>query len=204
MGILPHSGTLIAICQRRRSSRCGSFSKSVASRRRSFLFEKPERPSVARPCSLPRSRPWLTTFAPICGVMSNVTGFRSGLVEPAHAAPPWIRRFGAEEPNHRHRRLLRARTERPCDRRAAEQRDELAPSHVQPLIRRLHPTTQWQEIPRCASQQIWRPMSQLVHSRRRQPRPSVHALPMLSQFRGSPGAPRSRPQDLLTATRQFG
>jgi len=34
-----------------------------------------------------------------------------------------------------------------------------------PEIRRLHPTTQWQEIPRCASQQIWRPMSQLGQSR---------------------------------------
>jgi hypothetical protein len=35
----------------------------------------------------------------------------------------------AEKPHHRHRRLLRARRERPRERRAAEQRDELAPSH---------------------------------------------------------------------------
>src|SRR5262249_8743842 len=34
----------------------------------------------------------------------------------------------SEEPNHRHRRLLRARRERPRDR-AAEQRDELPASH---------------------------------------------------------------------------
>jgi hypothetical protein len=34
-----------------------------------------------------------------------------------------------EKPDHRHRRLLRARHERPSCRRAAEQRDELAPSH---------------------------------------------------------------------------
>src|SRR6516225_2859011 len=34
-----------------------------------------------------------------------------------------------EEPDHRHRRLLRARRERPRGRRAAEQRDELAPLH---------------------------------------------------------------------------
>src|SRR5262249_10292126 len=32
----------------------------------------------------------------------------------------------AEEPDHRHRRLLRARRERPCCRRTAEQRNELA------------------------------------------------------------------------------
>ena len=32
-----------------------------------------------------------------------------------------------EEPDHRHRRLLRPRRERPRRRRAAEQRDELAP-----------------------------------------------------------------------------
>ena len=40
-----------------------------------------------------------------------------------------VRRCGAEEPDHRHRRLLRARCERPRRRRAAEQRDELAPPH---------------------------------------------------------------------------
>src|SRR5262245_54090817 len=38
-------------------------------------------------------------------------------------------RPGAEEPNHRHRRLLRPRRERPRGRRAAEKRDELAPLH---------------------------------------------------------------------------
>ena len=35
-------------------------------------------------------------------------------------------RPGGEEPDHWHRRLLRARRERPRDRRAAEQRDALA------------------------------------------------------------------------------
>src|SRR5262245_16470768 len=34
-----------------------------------------------------------------------------------------------KEPDHRHRRLLRARRQRPCRRRAAEQRDELAASN---------------------------------------------------------------------------
>jgi hypothetical protein len=35
-----------------------------------------------------------------------------------------------KETDHRHRRLLRVRRERPSRRRAAEQRDELAPLHV--------------------------------------------------------------------------
>src|SRR6476646_9767820 len=37
-------------------------------------------------------------------------------------------RTGAEQPDHRHRRLLRPRRQRPCHRRATEQ-DELAPPH---------------------------------------------------------------------------
>src|SRR5262249_24369274 len=41
----------------------------------------------------------------------------------------FARRPAAEEPDHRHRRLLRARRERPRGRRAAEQRDELAAVH---------------------------------------------------------------------------
>ena len=39
------------------------------------------------------------------------------------------RERAVKKSNHRHRRLLRARRERPRDRRAAEQRDELAPFH---------------------------------------------------------------------------
>src|SRR5262249_9957535 len=39
-----------------------------------------------------------------------------------------LRRCAVEKPDHRHR-LLRARRERPEQRRAAEQRDELAPPH---------------------------------------------------------------------------
>ena len=38
-------------------------------------------------------------------------------------------RSGVKIPDHRHRRLLRPRRERPRRRRAAEQRDELAPLH---------------------------------------------------------------------------
>src|SRR5262249_31031122 len=41
----------------------------------------------------------------------------------------------AEQPDHRHRRLLSARRERPCDR-AAEQRDELAPLYPNHVIPR--------------------------------------------------------------------
>src|SRR5215467_14148969 len=42
---------------------------------------------------------------------------------------PQVGRLVAKEPNHRHRRLLRLRRERPRRRRAAEQRDELTPFH---------------------------------------------------------------------------
>ena len=37
-----------------------------------------------------------------------------------------------EKPDHRHRRLLRTRRERPRGRRAANKRDELAPPHCLP------------------------------------------------------------------------
>jgi hypothetical protein len=36
-----------------------------------------------------------------------------------------------EEPDRRHRRLLRACRERPADRRAAKQRNEIAPPQVE-------------------------------------------------------------------------
>jgi hypothetical protein len=39
-------------------------------------------------------------------------------------------RRAAQKSNHRHRRLLRPRRDRPRDRRAAEQRDELPPPDV--------------------------------------------------------------------------
>jgi hypothetical protein len=40
------------------------------------------------------------------------------------------RRCLVEKPNHRHRRVLRARRARPCHRRTAEQDDEIAPSYT--------------------------------------------------------------------------
>ena len=45
-----------------------------------------------------------------------------------------VRRRAAEKSDHRHRRLLRPRRERPRGRRAAEQRDELAPFSFDHLI----------------------------------------------------------------------
>ena len=46
-----------------------------------------------------------------------------------------LAKFRAEHTNHRYRRLLRARRERPSDRRAAEQRNERAPAHRVRLLR---------------------------------------------------------------------
>jgi hypothetical protein len=40
-----------------------------------------------------------------------------------------LRDTGVDHADDRYRRRLRARRERPCDRRAAEERDELAPLH---------------------------------------------------------------------------
>src|SRR5262249_34211484 len=50
------------------------------------------------------------------------------LVECAQLIPSRMKRCGVEEPHDRHRRRLRARREWPCGSRAAEQRDDLAPS----------------------------------------------------------------------------
>src|SRR5262249_47092905 len=57
-------------------------------------------------------------------------GFAQALTECAQTAREHVRRFAAKISDRRHRRLLRARRERPC-RRAAEQRDERAPFHQQ-------------------------------------------------------------------------
>jgi hypothetical protein len=83
-----------------------------------------------------------------------------------------------EEPNHWDCCLLRTRRERQrC--RAADQGDELAPLHVLPSARGEHPTTS-----RCRVVQhskVDRRMVEMGHKPRRQPRPSVHALPLLPQ-----------------------
>ena len=46
-------------------------------------------------------------------------GLAQALAERAHPARPQVGRFAAEEPDHRHRRLLRVRRQRPRCRRAA-------------------------------------------------------------------------------------
>src|SRR5215470_3644728 len=58
----------------------------------------------------------------------DVAGFANALPECGQIACTISKRRAAEESNHRHRRLLRARRERPRGR-AAKQRDELAAFH---------------------------------------------------------------------------
>jgi hypothetical protein len=65
----------------------------------------------------------------------NVAGFVQPFAERGHKMGALIWRAVVEKPNHRHRRLLRARRERPSDCRAADERDELAPPHVLPQVK---------------------------------------------------------------------
>src|SRR6516165_3586185 len=57
----------------------------------------------------------------------SVTRIGQALLNCSKDPAPGFRRPAAEEPDHRHRRLLCARRERPSERRTAEKRDELAP-----------------------------------------------------------------------------
>src|SRR5262245_44471694 len=59
----------------------------------------------------------------------DVAGFAEASAERSGMASGGIGPPTADEADGRHRRLLRARRERPRGRRAAEQRDELAPFH---------------------------------------------------------------------------
>ena len=59
----------------------------------------------------------------------DVAGFAKPLRNAAAYAAVRIGRPAVEEPDHRHRRLLRPRRQRPRRRRAAEEGDELAASH---------------------------------------------------------------------------
>jgi hypothetical protein len=56
------------------------------------------------------------------------TSFFQTLAKCTQPVRTAVRRCDVEEPDHRHRRLLRPRRERPRRNRAAEQRDELAAS----------------------------------------------------------------------------
>src|SRR5215472_7929681 len=58
----------------------------------------------------------------------DIAGFAQALPECAQTARELVRRAAAKISDHRHRRLLRVCRQRPS-RRAAEQRDELAPPH---------------------------------------------------------------------------
>src|SRR5262249_19623355 len=78
-----------------------------------------------------------------CYVLAfNIADVLEVQAECAQTVRHRVRRSGVREPNHRHRRLLRIRRERPRRSRAAEQRDGFAPLHVW-----MAPA--WQEI-------IWR------------------------------------------------
>src|SRR5262249_28098076 len=59
----------------------------------------------------------------------DVAHFTNALLECGQKVCTAGTRRAVEHPDHRHRRLLRARRDRPRGRRAAEQRDELAPLH---------------------------------------------------------------------------
>src|SRR5262249_1394058 len=57
----------------------------------------------------------------------DVTRLLETLAKSAQLFAERIRRLAMEDPDYRHRRLLRSRRDPPDGRRAAEQRDELAP-----------------------------------------------------------------------------
>src|SRR5215475_11258046 len=59
----------------------------------------------------------------------DVAGFTNPLPEGGQITCTIGKRRTAEETDHRHRRLLRARRERPCNCRASEESDEGAPLH---------------------------------------------------------------------------
>ena len=58
----------------------------------------------------------------------DIAGFGEAILESGDEVGHCDRGSGIEKSDHRHRRLLRPRRERPCGCRAAEQRDELAPA----------------------------------------------------------------------------
>src|SRR5262245_35938981 len=62
------------------------------------------------------------------GVSRSRCNDRIEALKPGCAIAPHVR-LAVEELDHRHRRLLRARSERPRRSRTAEQRDELAALH---------------------------------------------------------------------------
>ena len=63
----------------------------------------------------------------------DVTGFAQPFEKGRQLSRITFGRSEVDKPDHRHRRLLRARSERPCCRSSAEKRDELASLHVSPV-----------------------------------------------------------------------
>jgi hypothetical protein len=59
----------------------------------------------------------------------GITGELEAQTKSAQSVRQRVRQPAVEESDHRHRRLLRPRRQRPRRRRAAEQRNELAPFH---------------------------------------------------------------------------
>src|SRR5262245_3261244 len=59
----------------------------------------------------------------------DMAGFVEALAERSDIARGGISRPTTDKPDDRHRRLLRARRERPCGGRATEQRDEITSPH---------------------------------------------------------------------------
>src|SRR5262249_57739874 len=62
----------------------------------------------------------------------DIAGISEAVAEAAQQVPERVRRLSVKKADHRHRRLLRVRRERPR-RRAAEQRDERAAVHSEAL-----------------------------------------------------------------------
>jgi Arm DNA-binding domain len=140
-GPLPISGSRRATGQERRYT-IGSFPDwSVAAAREKAKELKRSVDSGGDPLGEVRASRDAPTVADLCarfeaehviGCESRqpvilIAGFIYGLAKRGILERGIIGRPAAKEPDHRHRRLLCARRERPSGRRAAEQRDELAP-----------------------------------------------------------------------------
>src|SRR5262245_33397286 len=66
----------------------------------------------------------------------DVTGVTQASVKSREKLACQFERCKVEKPDHRHRRLLRPRRNRPSSRRAAVQRDEVAARHSIPSLAR--------------------------------------------------------------------
>jgi hypothetical protein len=62
-----------------------------------------------------------------------MAGFAQASPECLNEMRGTVRRAAGEKSDHRQRRLLRPRRERPGSRRTAEKRDEIAALHARPL-----------------------------------------------------------------------